>query len=117
MKGISVLGLFLLTSTSLMAQNPIIGQWNTGQEHTIIEVIEIEGKIEGRIVESANAKVPIGRCIFKDLYSHPAGVKGKLYSLRKHKWFEATLYPSSNQMKITITTGLAKRTVVWKRKE
>lgn len=117
MKGISVLVLFLLTSTSLMAQNSILGQWHTGQECTIIEVIEIKGKIEGRIVESSNAKVPIGKFILKDVYSNTEGVKGKLYSLRKNKWFEATLSPRSNEMHVTIAAGLAKRTVVWKRKE
>lgn len=117
MKVITMLGFFLLTSTSLTAQNLILGQWHTGQEHTIIEVIETEGKIEGRIVESSNAKVPIGKFILKDVYSHAEGVKGKLYSLRKNKWFEATLSPRSNEMQVTIAAGLAKRTVVWKRKE
>ena len=108
---------FLLSSTSLMAQNPLIGQWHTGQENTIIEVIEIEGKIEGRIIKSANAKVPIGKCILKDVYLHAEGVTGKLYSLRRNKWFEAILSTRSNEMEVTIATGLAKRTVVWKRKE
>lgn len=113
-KGLIIL---LLTSTSLMAQNPILGQWHTGQEQTIIEIIEVEGKIEGRIIESSNAKVPIGRCILTGVYSHPEGVKGKLYSLRKNKWFEASFFPSTNQMEITINAGLAKRAVNWKRKE
>lgn len=114
---IRILIIFLLGSTSLMAQNPILGQWHTGQEQTIIEIIEVKGKIEGRIIESSNAKVPIGNCILTGVYSHPDGAIGKLYSLRKNKWFEASFYPSANQMEITITAGLVKRAVDWKRKE
>ena len=98
-----------------MAQPSILGRWNIGQENTVIEVKETAGKIEGRIVTSDHTKVPIGRLILKDVYRVNQNFKGKLYSLRKGKWFDAEFYLKQEKMEVAITVGWATRKINWKK--
>lgn len=111
----TMLYLFLLISISLMAQPSILGRWNTGQENTIIEIKEVAGKIEGKIVTSDHTKVPIGIIILKDVYRVNQNFKGKLYSLRKSKWFDAEFYPKQEKIGVVITVGWVKREINWKK--
>lgn len=111
----TMLYLFLLISISLMAQPSILGRWNTGQENTIIEIKETAGKIEGRIVTSDHTKVPIGRIILKDVYRVNQNFKGKLYSLRKNKWFDAEFSPKQEKIEVAITVGWVTREINWKK--
>ncbi len=97
-----------------MAQQSILGRWNTGQENTVIEVKEVQGKIEGRIVASDHTKAPIGRLILKDVTKENGDiVKGSLYSLRKGKWFDATFSPKSKNMEVILTLGWVTRKFNW----
>uniref|UniRef100_UPI004047654B hypothetical protein n=1 Tax=Algoriphagus sp. TaxID=1872435 RepID=UPI004047654B len=57
-KRLSLFLIFLLSSFSALAQQSILGRWNTGQENTVLEVKEVQGKIEGRIVASDHTKAP-----------------------------------------------------------
>lgn len=110
----SIVFFFLLLSTnSAMAQQSILGRWNTGQENTIIEIKEVQCKIEGRIVASDNSKAPIGRLIVKVVYSEDGHISGSLYSLRKGKWFDAFFSPKSKNMEVTLTVGWITRKLNW----
>lgn len=104
-----------MNSTISMAQPSILGRWNIGQENTVIEVKETAGKIEGRIVTSDHTKVPIGRLILKDVYRVNQNFKGKLYSLRKGKWFDTEFYLKQEKMEVAITVGWATRKINWKK--
>lgn len=110
-----MVSIFLLSSISLMAQESIIGYWNTGQENTVIEIKEVDSKIEGRIFTSDNSKAPTGKLILKDIYRDEDLVKGKLYSPKRDRWFDASFSPKSNDMEVTITAGWVERKVNWKK--
>lgn len=104
-----------MNSTIVMAQPSILGRWNTGQENTVIEIKEVAGKIEGKIVTSDHTKVPIGRLILKDVYRVNQNFKGKLYSLRKNKWFDAEFSPKQEKIEVAITVGWVTREINWKK--
>lgn len=113
-KRLSLFLIFLLSSFSALAQQSILGRWNTGQENTVLEVKEVQGKIEGRIVASDHTKAPLGRLILKDVTKENGDiVKGSLYSLRKDKWFEATFAPQSKNMEVILTLGWVTRKFNW----
>jgi hypothetical protein len=114
-KHLTVFLIFLLSSFSAMAQQSILGRWNTGQENTVIEVKEVQGKIEGRIVSSDHTKAPLGRLILKDVTKKDGDIKGSLYSLRKGKWFAASFAPQSKNMEVIITLGWVTRKFNWKK--
>jgi hypothetical protein len=107
--------ILLLSTFSAMAQQSIIGRWNSGQENTVIEIKEIKGKVEGRIVSSDNTKAPIGRLILKGVFREEGYISGSLYSLRKGKWFDASFSPQSKNMEVTLTVGLISRKLSWKK--
>lgn len=98
-----------------MAQQSIIGRWNSGQENTVIEIKEVQGKIEGRIVASDNSKAPIGRLIVKVVYREDGHISGSVYSLRNAKWFDASFSPQSKNMEVTLAIGLITRKLNWKK--
>lgn len=107
--------IFLLSSFSSMAQQPILGRWNTGQENTVIEIKEVLGKIEGKIIASDNMKAPIGRLMLKDIQRKDGHIKGSLYGLRKGKWFDASFSPQSKNMEVTVNAGWVTRKLNWKK--
>jgi uncharacterized protein (DUF2147 family) len=113
---IIVLLITLLTSpVSLSAQESFIGHWNTGQENTIIEIKEVDSKIEGRIFSSDNSKASTGNFILKYIYRDEDQVKGKLYSPKRGRWFDASFSPKSNDIEFTITAGWVERKANWKK--
>jgi hypothetical protein len=107
--------IFLLSSFSSVAQNSILGRWNTGQENTIIEIKEVQGKIEGRIIASNNIKAPIGKLILKDVYRENEHIKGSLYGLRKGKWFDVSFSPQPKNMEVALNAGWVTRKLNWKK--
>lgn len=111
----TVIIILLLSTFSAKAQQSIIGRWNTLQENTVIEIKEVLGKIEGRIVASDNMKVPIGSLILKGVYSESEYIKGSVFVLRKGKWYDASFSPQSNNMEVALTVGWVTRKLNWKK--
>lgn len=107
-----ILSLFI-SPIVVLAQESILGHWNTGQENTVIEIQETEGKMEGRIISSDNPKAPVGKLILKDLYSDKNLLKGKLYSPKRDRWFDASFSPSLKEMEVIISAGWVKQQVNW----
>jgi|1048.fasta_scaffold08461_3 hypothetical protein len=115
MKLVTTLGIILLCSMTAVAQQSILGRWNTRQENTVIEVKEVKGKIEGRIVASDHAKAPIGMLLLKDIHIEELQMKGKLFALRKGQWFDASFSPKQNNMEVTLIVGWVTRKLNWRK--
>ena len=113
MKTIVLLTVILLGSFPLYAQESIKGLWNTGQENTVIEITHTDNTIEGKIASSDNIEAPIGQLIVKDISLKNNVYKGKLFSIKRRKWLNATFKNEGEQLVIKVSAGLRKRTVKW----
>ena len=113
MKKLFVVLIFSLLGSSLFAQTDIIGTWNTGEENTLVKIVEKEGEYFGEIVSSDNPKVEIGKQIIKDLKNKEGVWNGKLYAVRKKEWVDAEMSLEDDTLKINIKAGFRKKTVEW----
>ena len=103
----------LLSALAAHAQTSITGIWDTGQENSKIEIKEMNGVYEGKLVSSDNPKAKIGNLILKDVKSVGRTLKGKLFSVKKNKWFDAVLKTEGKQLLITISSGISSKTLKW----
>ena len=105
---------FLLASTLTMnAQQSIVGIWNTGKENTKIEITEVDGIFQGKILSSDNEKAKIGKLLLKDVKSVRKGYKGKLFAAKRGEWMDAVLKEKDNKLSITVSAGFMSKTVEW----
>ena len=98
-----------------MHAQSIAGVWNTGQENTKIEITENNGVYSGKIISSDNAQVKIGKQFIKDVNFAGGEWKGKMYSPKKDKWYNAVLEAKGGQLLVTIKSGWMSKTVTWKK--
>jgi hypothetical protein len=106
----------LLVTTSLIhaqSRSPLDGIWNTGQQNTNVEIIYNEGIASGRIVSSDNEKVKIGLVMLKDLKKTGDAWKGKIFSLRRKKWFDVLIRPAGDELNLQISSGFHSKKVQW----
>ena len=103
----------LFSALSIHAQTSISGIWNTGQDNTKIEIKGDNGVYEGRLISSDNANAKIGKLILKDVKSVSGTWKGKLYSVKKNKWFDAVLKAEGNHLLVTVSSGWNSKTLKW----
>lgn len=105
----------LISGMTLNAQTSILGTWNTGKENTIIEITEEDGVCSATFISSDNAKLKIGSQFLKDVKAVKAEWKGKLYSVKKKKWYDVTLKEKGDILEAKVKAGLMKKTLEWKR--
>lgn len=114
MKIVSLI-LITLCSTSVFAQSELEGIWDTGQEHTKIEISEHNGRLEGVIRSSDNEKAKIGKVILKDLGQQDTQWTGQIWAARRQKWFDVVITPSEDILELEIDARIRRKTVEWKR--
>ena len=105
----------LFTVLTMHGQSTIKGIWNTGEDNTKIEIKESNGFYEGKLFSSANAKAKVGTLILKEVKTSGGNWKGKMYSIKKNKWFDAVLNIEGNQLVITVNAGWTSKTFTWSR--
>ena len=105
----------LFSAVAMDAQDSITGTWNMGQENTVVEITEANGMYGGNIVSSDNSKAKIGNQILKDIKPNGGKWKGKMYSPKKDKWFDAVLEPNGDQLLVTVKAGVMSKTLEWKK--
>lgn len=113
MKKLSVLICILFATLSMNAQQSIAGIWNTGKENTKIEISEVDGLYQGKIVSSDNEKAQIGKLLLKDIKAVRKGYKGKLFAAQRGEWMDAVLKEKGNQLSITVSAGFMSKTIEW----
>ncbi|MEL6655311.1 MAG: hypothetical protein AAFP77_13780 [Bacteroidota bacterium] len=115
MKITFLMSCFFLSTLILSAQQSIAGVWNTGNDNTKIEIAEVDGIYEGKILSSDNDKAPIGKRLLKDVQLVDGEWKGKLYAAKREEWMDAVLEAIGDQLAITVKAGWVSRTVEWSR--
>ena len=110
---IVVMCFLLISSLSMSAQQSIAGIWNTGKENTKIEITEVDGLYQGKIISSDNEQAKIGKLLLKDIKSVRKGYKGKLFAAKKGEWMDAELKEKDNKLSITVSAGFMSKTVEW----
>ncbi len=113
MKVTTVLFVLLFGAISMNAQSSLSGIWNTGQENTKIEIKTENGIYIGKIISSDNPNVKKETHILKEVKSESGKWKGKLYSLKKKKWFDAVLELKGSKLMVTVKSGWTSKTVEW----
>jgi uncharacterized protein (DUF2147 family) len=97
------------------SQSPLEGKWDTGKENTIVEILEEENELTGRIVSSGNEKVKIGTIMLKDLSKNEDTWTGKVYSLKKKEWFDVEIKPNGSVLDLKVSNGFLSKSIKWKR--
>lgn len=106
-----------LATVTTMAQQPIEGLWNTGNENTVVEIKEVQGVLEGKIYSSDNKDAQVGKLLVKELQRKGDFYNGKLYAIKRGQWVDATFTPGSKTLQIVASAGMRSKTVEWKRSE
>lgn len=107
----------LLSVMTMNAQESLLGVWNTGTDNSKIEIAEVDGTYEGKLVSSDNAKAKIGKLIIKDLKSVDGEWKGKLFAAKKGKWLDAVFKEKGNQLLVTVGSGWKSKTLEWTKEQ
>ncbi|AZQ60789.1 DUF2147 domain-containing protein [Flammeovirga pectinis] len=110
-----ILIMLTLCSLSAMGQSKLNGIWNTGDENTKIEISESNGELVGNIKSSDNTKAKVGTPMLKDFVKEGTNWKAKIYAAKKQKWYDATVTPKGDVLKIEISVGFLSKTLEWKR--
>lgn len=112
-----IIFLLLVVVSPLYAQSgsPLHGIWNTGQQNTNVEIRGDEEVLKGKIVSSDNEKVKIGLVMLRDLEKTGDAWKGKIFSLKRKKWFDVRIRPEEDKLNLEISSGFYSRTVHWVR--
>ena len=97
------------------AQQSLAGVWNMGKDNTKIEITEESGVYGGKIVSSDNSKAKIGNQLLKDVKLFGEEWKGKMYSPKKNKWYNAVLEEKGNQLLVTVKAGMMSKTLKWEK--
>lgn len=105
----------ILFSALTMNAQSIAGTWNTGQDNTKIQITESNSVYSGKVVSSDNDQVKIGKLFLKEVKSVGGEWKGKIYSPKKDTWYNATIVPKGEQLLVTVKSGMASRTITWKK--
>ena len=105
----------LLSAITMNAQSSIAGIWNTGQDNTQIEITEESSVYSGKIISSDNDQVKIGNLLLKEVKASGGKWKGKMYSPKKDKWFNAVLEGKGELLLVTVKAGVMSKTLEWKK--
>ncbi|MEO0898090.1 MAG: hypothetical protein AAFY71_16895 [Bacteroidota bacterium] len=103
----------LLSTLGSYAQQSIANVWNTGENNTKVEISEVDGVYEGKIISSDNKEVNVGKTLLKEIKSVDGEWKGKLYAPKRKEWLDATLKEENQQLIIQVSKGWVSKTIKW----
>lgn len=106
-----------LCSFSVFGQSNLTGTWDTGEDNTVIEITESDGKTTGKIKSSDNPKATINKVMLKDLKKSGSSWNGKIYAAKRQQWYDAEITQKGDVLEIKISVGFMSKTVEWKRIE
>ena len=103
----------LFFALTMYAQQSLVGTWNMGKDNTKIEITEENGVYGGKIVSSDNDQAKIGSQLLKDIKLVGGAWKGKMFSPKKNKWYNAVLEEKGDQLLVTIKAGMMSKSLNW----
>ena len=107
--------LICLITTLMSAQEMTEAIWLTGEENTKIETYQKGGLWYGKIVSSDNPKAKIGNDILREFKLVDGVWTGKLYAAKRERMMDAMIGPKTDELDITVSAGLFKKQLSWKR--
>ena len=114
-KAIIFFSLAVLTSVSMFAQSSITGIWDTGDDNTMVEIIQENDAPLGKILSSDHEKAKVGTTLLKDLVKIDDVWEGKIYAPKKGKWFDVEIQPAAKQLDLKISKGFISKSFIWNR--
>jgi len=117
MNKILYIPLVVMLGAQVNAQSTLIGNWDTGEQGTIIKVSEKEGEFGGEILTSDNPKVQTGIKMLRELEYDKNSWTGELYSIKGDTWYDAEFRPTEEKLFIKITLGFFQRDLTWEKIE
>ena len=103
----------VVVSLTLNAQSSITGVWILGQENTRIQIVEEEGVASATIYSTDNDKLEVGTPFLKEIVLKGDEWKGKMYSFKKKKWFNATFTENGDKLKVKVKAGVMRKKLEW----
>ena len=104
-----------ILSSCLFGQSKLAGSWDTGEDNTIIEISEVDGKLRGTIKSSDNPKAKMGHIILKKLNKNGKAWKGEIYAVKRQDWYDVYITQKGDVLQIDLSIGLLRKTIYWKR--
>lgn len=93
----------------------IQGQWNTGEENTVIAIRKEENGWLGRIVSSDNANAKINGIVLKDLEWNGEEWEGQVYAAKRKEWYDVEMIRNSEMLEVEVSVGIFSKSLEWKR--
>jgi uncharacterized protein (DUF2147 family) len=100
---------------SLLAAAPLSGVWNAGEDNTRIETYQKDGAWFGKILSSDNSKAKVGTDILLGFTEADGVWTGKMFAPKRDKTVDATIQSAADELTITVSVGLIKKTLTWTR--
>lgn len=113
--GVMTYLLLLVISSQLAAQGELTGNWQTGEDNSVVEVTESNGIAVGKLVSSDNPKAIMGTEILRNVTQSNGVWKGKIWAAKRQKLMDATITPSADTLQIKVSAGMISRNVTWMR--
>ncbi len=113
-----VLTTFFLLMFSIVytsAQQSLEGLWKTGKEETIIEISFSSEQFLGKIKSSNNEQAEMGKIILKDLWSEGNKWVGKIYAIKRKKWYNVEIISKEEVLELKISFGLMSKSLQWEK--
>ena len=104
-----------LYSLNTFAQSEITATWDAGDDNTLIEIIESESELVGKIKSSDNPKAQIGSIMLKDFKQKGDSWTAQLYSAKRKKWYDVEIQPKNELLELKISIGFMSKTLEWKK--
>jgi uncharacterized protein (DUF2147 family) len=105
---------FLAFATLAKAQS-LEGLWNTGMENTIVKIKKTDNAYVGEVESSDNPQAAAGKIILKNIKKSDENYEGEIFVMKKQDWFNAKLDPKIDELVITVSAGIFKKIVKWKK--
>ncbi|APG64484.1 hypothetical protein LPB136_03500 [Tenacibaculum todarodis] len=116
LRNVIVLITISLFSINSFAQSDVVGEWVLGEQNSVVKIEQQDGFYCGEIMSSDNPKAEIGKLMVKELKQTKDTWKGKVYSPKRKKWYDAEFVPKENLLEVKIKVGFFSKTMEWKRK-
>jgi uncharacterized protein (DUF2147 family) len=114
-KVLTTLFLLMFSIVYSSAQQSLEGLWKTGKEETIIEISFSSEQLIGKIKSSNNEEAEMGKIILKALRSEGNKWVGKIYAVKRKKWYNVEIISKEEVLELKISFGLMTRSLQWKK--
>ena len=100
-----------------IAQSELEGDWQTGEDNTVIRVVTTDGVATGKMISTDYPNAKLGIAILRDFKQVKGIWTGQIFAAAKGKLYDATISPDASTLHIKVTDGFLSKKLAWKRAE